>query len=644
MANSARIDELRQKFDENPRRYFAPLANEYRKAGDLDQAISICQEYLPQQPGHMSGHIVYGQALYESDRLDDARAVFETALSLDPENLIALRHLGDIARQGDDVATAREWYRRALEVDPRNEEISALVDSLPGAAATAPAAVQTEAEPSVEPPAIPVSFETPGAVGAEYPDLEVERSQEAVSAESVASWQEHAQANEDDELEPVPPPAAPAPPDATADDLLDLDDFSLGDLTFGATAAASSATRPESSGDADMGLTLEQETALFDSDSFDESAPPPFPDIELATDINLGLIDDGMAQTTSTPPTSSLSGLETFEAGTLPQLAAEAPTLDVGSFFELPEAPESTEKITSAADVPMSDEETIPEPRAEELLTNNSAPIDGGHDGQDVPAERAEAAAPAAVFVTETMAELYIQQGHLESALEIYRKLVEQRPNEPELADRLRAIEDRLFAAPRARETETTRVAVAASAHGEPTQAGPTIREFLTALISQRAVPGGSAGSSNGSSQSVSEPSDGVSQSPRSLRATPNSEDTVSGSIDALFSGAIATASDSMAAITLSDAFAPSTDASENKPLEGAPAHRADDELSLDHVFRANAALPPSSGRDDFSFDEFFAEEPSEGSATGSGDASSGSGAPDDIAQFNAWLNGLKKT
>src|SRR6186997_2810956 len=97
MASSARIDELKQKFDENPRRYFAPLANEYRKVGDLEQAIFICQEYLPQQPGHMSGHIVYGQALFESKRHDEARAVFETALGLDPENLIALRHMGDIA-------------------------------------------------------------------------------------------------------------------------------------------------------------------------------------------------------------------------------------------------------------------------------------------------------------------------------------------------------------------------------------------------------------------------------------------------------------------------------------------------------------------------------------------------------------------
>jgi hypothetical protein len=28
MAGTSRIDELRKKFDENPRRYFAPLANE----------------------------------------------------------------------------------------------------------------------------------------------------------------------------------------------------------------------------------------------------------------------------------------------------------------------------------------------------------------------------------------------------------------------------------------------------------------------------------------------------------------------------------------------------------------------------------------------------------------------------------------
>ena len=123
MASTARIDELKKKFDENPRRYFAPLANEFRKAGDIEQAIMICEEFLPQQPGHMSGHIVYGQALYEAGKVTESRTVFETALGLDPENLIALRHLGDIARGQGDHPAARNWYVRVLDADPRNEEI-----------------------------------------------------------------------------------------------------------------------------------------------------------------------------------------------------------------------------------------------------------------------------------------------------------------------------------------------------------------------------------------------------------------------------------------------------------------------------------------------------------------------------------------
>src|SRR3977135_22333 len=130
MASTPRIDELKKKFDDNPRRYFAPLANEFRKAGDIEQAIVICEEFLPQQPGHMSGHIVYGQALYESGRIPESRAVFETALSLDPENLIALRHLGDIALGQGDQVTAHTWYTRVLDADPRNEEIQGLIASM----------------------------------------------------------------------------------------------------------------------------------------------------------------------------------------------------------------------------------------------------------------------------------------------------------------------------------------------------------------------------------------------------------------------------------------------------------------------------------------------------------------------------------
>ncbi len=171
MNTTDRIDELRKKFDENPRRYFAPLANEYRKAGDLLQAIGLCREHLPKQPGHMSGYIVFGQALYESGELTEAQSVFEQALALDPENLIALRHLGDIARDTGDDSTARRWYSRVLDADPRNEDIVAQIATLSASRTPTSGAIvpnfDTLARPS-ETPAFAV--DTIGLSGIPTPD------------------------------------------------------------------------------------------------------------------------------------------------------------------------------------------------------------------------------------------------------------------------------------------------------------------------------------------------------------------------------------------------------------------------------------------------------------------------------------------
>ena len=137
MANTALIEDLLRQYAENPRRVFARLANELRKSGDYDRAIEICRGQIPQQPGYISGHIVLGQSLYDCGRLEEARQTFETALNLDPENLIALRHLGDIARQHGENEVAKGWYRRLLEVDPQNDEVVAQLEAMGSAADSA---------------------------------------------------------------------------------------------------------------------------------------------------------------------------------------------------------------------------------------------------------------------------------------------------------------------------------------------------------------------------------------------------------------------------------------------------------------------------------------------------------------------------
>ena len=85
-------------------------------------------------PGHMSGQIVFGQALFEAGEWDEARAVFGRALALDPENLIALRSLGDMSLQAGNTVEARSWYTRLLDADPKDAAVITLVSEIDSAA------------------------------------------------------------------------------------------------------------------------------------------------------------------------------------------------------------------------------------------------------------------------------------------------------------------------------------------------------------------------------------------------------------------------------------------------------------------------------------------------------------------------------
>jgi hypothetical protein len=253
------------------------------------------------------------------------------------------------------------------------------------------------------------------------------------------------------------------------------------------------------------------------------------------------------------------------------------------------------------------------------------------------------------------MATLYLQQGHLESALDIYRKLVEQRPDDAGLRSRLQAVEDQVNGAvapePEISEPEPEPEYVAPA----PTYGGPTIREFLAGIVSRRtpvysepvATPEPEPAyepepQSEPEPEPVAAQADGMRRPSGEFRPTPSSTETVSGSLGALFSGADAAAADTNAANTLAEAFAP--EGPETAPLVGKPAHRASNELSLNNVFKGGEPRP-NSGEEGFSFDQFFSESAQTEAAPGTDTPASGTPeATDDIAQFNAWLNGLKKT
>lgn len=51
-------------------------------------------------------------------------------------------------------------------------------------------------------------------------------------------------------------------------------------------------------------------------------------------------------------------------------------------------------------------------------------------------------------MVTKTMAELYLQQGHLQEAYEIYKALAEKDPFDLEIQERLKELKEKLHSSP----------------------------------------------------------------------------------------------------------------------------------------------------------------------------------------------------
>ena len=104
MADSARIEELKRRVLVDPASIaFAALAEEYRRAGQYEDAIATCRTGLQRHPAYLSARVTLGRALLELGRYDEARTELELVLRTAPENLAAIRGLAEIHHRSGDL-------------------------------------------------------------------------------------------------------------------------------------------------------------------------------------------------------------------------------------------------------------------------------------------------------------------------------------------------------------------------------------------------------------------------------------------------------------------------------------------------------------------------------------------------------------
>ncbi len=393
MAHQSELQKLQRRYEEKPSQWFAALAEEHRRAADVELALQIVRKGLENRSNYVSGHIVLARCLLDRGEDEEAQQELERVLELDSENVIALKVLSEIAERVGDPIGARGWVDRLLEVDPMNEEAKLMADRLGDVAAAT-------SEPSSEPEAPPPEPEAPKAAEEESSSSQAEpAAPKAAEEESPPSPAEPA-APEAAQEESPPSPAEPEAPQAEPE-----------------------ASQEESPPSPLSPLPSPAEPEVL----LEEAAPPPAePEAPPA---------EPEAPQEESPP-SPLSPLPSPAA----EASAEVTGAEVVHYPPVKLSPEAGEGPPPADLVGAQ----VERPEPIELVGGPGMVV-----GQDQAEELVESAekrvAPSTEepepVVTQTMAEVYLKQGLIGSALKVYRELLAQRPEDPELLSRIAELE-----------------------------------------------------------------------------------------------------------------------------------------------------------------------------------------------------------
>ncbi len=117
------ISELKKKLEENPDSLvFAPLADAYRRHGNLKEALEVCKKGLQKHASYTLAQVVLGRILREQGKITEAADEFKMVLEIDPDNLLAHNLLGSIYLEKKDFQAAIEEFQKVLTLNPDDED------------------------------------------------------------------------------------------------------------------------------------------------------------------------------------------------------------------------------------------------------------------------------------------------------------------------------------------------------------------------------------------------------------------------------------------------------------------------------------------------------------------------------------------
>ena len=387
--NDDTIARYEQMLLEDPQsRVFAPLAEAHRKAGRLDDAINVARAGLELNAGYGGGLVVLGRALYEKGELDNAIEVLQGAISDTPESYLGQKFLGKVLMDKGENQGALRALEAANLLSPEDEEVARLLDEVKSKAVT------------------PVTME--------YDENEADSAKKA----QIVTYEQKPTTVDGIELSPLPGGEVEKTFTFSGGSTADPADLTPVDVKEEVTPVGTggnevtAAEIPEE----DMTVTVIEEEDVeqaVDIESLDELGPEAAAFIResegFAEESMVGLPDETLADEAFVSAEEEMEEI-VIEPEEILSTPADPPvaTPPASSFAEV--SADKPEPVFEPAPVPQLAPEPEPEPQA--AVPTPLEPPTG--DDQ---------------FSTETLADLYAQQGLIEKAVNIYRQILDQTPD-----------------------------------------------------------------------------------------------------------------------------------------------------------------------------------------------------------------------
>lgn len=109
---------------------FAALAEAYRRAGRIDEAVELCHQGLTRFPTYSTARFILGKALLDRGDLAGTRREIERFIDGEPDHEPALRIAAECALRLGDPKAALAHLRRLAVLDPQDRGVSGQLRAL----------------------------------------------------------------------------------------------------------------------------------------------------------------------------------------------------------------------------------------------------------------------------------------------------------------------------------------------------------------------------------------------------------------------------------------------------------------------------------------------------------------------------------